>query len=57
MAVYYIKPEAETLMFEGKEASVVYLNGQVHWEAGNFRTADGELFATADGMTFNVKQE
>lgn len=24
------------------------------WEAGNFRTADGLIFATSDNMIFNV---
>lgn len=24
------------------------------WESGNFRTADGYIFVTADNMTFNV---
>ena len=41
-----------------KPLSALYqcVNGKLVplWEAGNFRTADGYIFVTADNMIFNV---
>lgn len=43
---------------ETKPLSALYqcVNGKLVpvWEAGNFRTADGYIFVTADNMIFNV---
>lgn len=43
---------------ETKPLSALYqcVNGKLVpiWEAGNFRTADGQIFVTSDNMIFNV---
>lgn len=43
---------------ENKPLSAIYqyINGKMIpvWEAGNFRTADGMIFQTADNKIFNV---
>lgn len=56
MALYYEMQEVSGLFFENTELSALYFEGKVVWEAGNFRTADGLLFVTADGFTFNTKE-
>ena len=38
------------------EISASYYGERLVWQAGNFRTADGFIFQTADNKVFNVKE-
>jgi hypothetical protein len=56
MALYFKEKEASGLKRGSTEAEGFYFGAIPVLEAGNFRTADGELFVTSDGFTFNTKE-
>jgi hypothetical protein len=39
-----------------RDVESVFVGRQLVYEAGNFRTADGNMMRTRDGFTFNVKK-
>ena len=63
MALYWKNNEASGLNKGATQAEGFY-RGEIPvleagipvLEAGNFRTNDGMLFVTADGLTFNTKE-
>lgn len=42
--------------FGERDVESVYVGKKLVYEAGNFRTADGNMIRTRDGFTFNVKK-
>ena len=56
MALYRKDIDASGLKKGNTEADSLYFGEVPVLEAGNFRTADGMLFVTSDGLTFNTKE-
>ena len=56
MALYWKDKEASGLNKGATQAEGFYRGEVPVLEAGNFRTNDGMLFVTADGLIFNTKE-